>query len=389
MTTYVLFGITGDLAAKKILPALSSLHDRNLLPKPFSIIGVSRKELTDTELRTHLEDRVDLSDTFTQKITCVSGAYDSSDTYTLLKEKLAGSTQVLFHLAVPPSAYAGILTELAKNSIAGNHPILIEKPFGTSLETAKALQALVEEHFTEKQIFRIDHYLAKGGMQNLLAQKLRGQAQWNKDTVAKIHVATYETMTVAGRVGFYDDVGALKDVLQNHILEMFATALMERPLSEHADDIQTARAAALTALPSFSPEHTVIRRGQYEGYLIDAEVAASNTETYVRIETELTGPTYAGVKCSFEGGKALAHTVHSITLTYTNGETEIIDVNETPENQETLTNYGRLMFDALNGDQTLFASKDEVMTAWEYVTPILEQFSTLPLVIYPKGADRI
>jgi len=355
MTTYVLFGITGDLAAKKILPALSSLHDRGLLPEPFSVVGVSRKQMTDVELRTHVEDRVDLSDTFTKKITCVSGAYDSADIYALLKEKLAGSTQALFHLSVPPTAYSGILTELGTSGIAKNHPILIEKPFGTDLESAKTLQSLVEQYFTEEQVFRIDHYLAKGGMLNLLQKKIAGEARWDATTVSKIYVATYETMTVAGRAGFYNDVGALKDVLQNHILEMFATALMEQPASSTAHDVQAARAASFATLPSFSSEHTTVVRGQYEGYLIDAEVPASDTETYVRIETTLTGPRYEGVQCVFEGGKALSETVHTIALTYTNGEAEAIDINAFPKDETVPTNYGRLMFDALKGDQTLFA----------------------------------
>ena len=385
MTTYVLFGITGDLAAKKILPALSSLYDQGLLPQPFSVVGVTRQDLSDAELRTHIEDRVDLSDSFIQRITCVSGAYDAAATYTLLKEKLTATFQALFHLSVPPSAYRDILTGLAQSDITQGNPILIEKPFGTSLATAQTLQGLIEQHFAAEQIFRIDHYLAKGGVQNILARKLRGEMLFGTQPLTAIHIATCETMTVAGRVGFYDGVGALRDVLQNHLLEVLATTLMSQPNGTNAADIQQARAAALSALPETLP---TITRGQYEGYLADAQAPASDTETYIRIETTLTGP-FAGVTCILEGGKALARTTHTITLTYANGETERIDMNEAPERSDTLTNYGRLMFDALAGDQTLFVSTEEVMAAWEYVTPILAHFPAAPCVIYPQGAKRV
>lgn len=389
MTSYVLFGITGDLAAKKILPALAALWEKDLLPTPFTIIGVSRKNLTTESLRAQIQERTKLPEAFLEHIVCVSGGYGEERTHATIKTLLPEGGRALFHLSVPPSAYTEILTGLAAGAVAGNSPILIEKPFGTSLETAKALQALVEEHFTEEQIFRIDHYLAKGGPQNILAKKLRGEAIWNKDTLANIHVATYETMTVAGRVGFYDDVGALRDVLQNHLLEVLATALMEKPEGAVARDIRNARTTVLKALPPFSKTNLPrIIRGQYEKYLEDAQVSASDTETYIRIESELTGA-LSGITYVLEGGKALAKTVHAIILTHTDGTVQTIDINETPENPETLTNYGRLMFDALAGNQTLFASKEEVLAAWEYVTPILEHLSTLPLTIYPKGADGV
>lgn len=389
MTSYVLFGITGDLAAKKILPALADLFEKNLLPQPFTIIGVSRKNLTTEDLRAQIDQRANLSDRFLEHVVCVSGGYGEADTHASIKSLLPEGGRALFHLSVPPSAYAEILTGLAEGGVAGNHPILIEKPFGTSLETAKALQKLVEKHFSEEQLFRIDHYLAKGGPQNILAKKLRGEAVWNKSTIKHVHVATYETMTVAGRVGFYDGVGALRDVLQNHLLEVLATVLMNQPETASAEDIREARTKALRMLPPFSetnPPHIV--RGQYEGYLEDAQVAASDTETYIRIESELTGD-LAGTTFTLEGGKALSKTVHAIILTHIDGTTETIDINETPESPDTLTNYGRLMFDALAGDQTLFAAKEEVLAAWEYVTPILEHFPSLPLSIYPKGADGV
>jgi len=468
-TIFIIFGITGDLASRKLLPALLGLYVKKMLPKRFAVIGITRRTFTREEFRESIRSHMNIRQGqfkeedikhFLDHFSYEQGMFDDQKMYV----SLAGSIKAiddrwgqcsnkLFHLSVPPTLYEGILTNVAESELnkscadgTGWTRILIEKPFGNDTRTAQSLDKLLGRLFDEEQIFRIDHYLAKESLQNILAFRFANnmfEPLWHRQYIDKVHIKLFEKVTVENRGQFYDGIGALKDVGQNHILAMLALIAMDEPKSFEVGDIRRERARALSRLVPISPRafEKQIVRGQYDGYISELGVRPeSTTETYFRIEARVKSPRWKGVPFYLESGKAFAEARTEIdvyfkstsckpanakafhgtdpkciekqnVLTFRIQPDEGIKVRffvkkpgvslitepkvlkfryaDTSANPDALGDYERLIHDAFVGDQTLFASTDEIMASWKFVTPILEKWGDLPMKKYKKGTVEI
>jgi len=442
-TIFVIFGITGDLAQRKLLPSLLSLYVKKLLPEKFAIIGVSRRLLSREEFRQFVRDEINIKfgqyheedvKHFLDHMSYVQGSFDTDDMYTRLAERLNSidkqqfktCSNKLFHLSVPPTLYENILDHLASSGLTmpcggeeGWTRVLIEKPFGNDSETAKQLDKKLGELFKEDQIFRIDHYLAKEALQNILVFRFANslfEPLWNNKYIDKIHIKLLEKLDVEGRGAFYDGIGALRDVGQNHVLQMLALIAMEEPAELDADHIRKERAKILKNL-----ECEDVARGQYAGYREEKGVAdGSMTETYFRIEANINTARWKKVPFFLESGKALEESKTEIDI-YFKSKTEEQNIltfrvqpdegikirfwvkkpglgmeieakplkfkySEFPAKQAIPDAYEKVIYDAIVGDQTLFTSTDEVLAAWKFITPIVKNWDSVPLERYPKGS---
>lgn len=347
----------------------------------------------------------------------------------------------LFYLAVPPTSYASVFDHLAKSGLTipcggdeGWTRVLVEKPFGRDLETAQALDAKLGKLFQEEQIFRIDHYLAKETVQNIITFRFANalfEPVWNANTIDRITIRMWETIGVGQRGSFYEDVGALRDVGQNHLLQMLALTAMDDPKELAAEAIRSARLAVLKKLAVIPDDAlaTQVVRGQYEGYRgEEAVAAASETETFFRVTAQVNTKRWRGVPFVLEAGKRLAENKVEIVVTFKepvscvcpaedqhhqNELTIRIQPDEgiilrfwakkpglgmdlEPRNlsffykekgdAELTDAYEKVLYDCIRGDQTLFASTEEVAASWRFITPILERWKTVPLELYAAGS---
>jgi glucose-6-phosphate 1-dehydrogenase len=453
-TIFIILGITGDLAGRKLLPSLLNLYVKKLLPQKFAIVGFSRRAFTREEFREFIRGHMKIASGqyheedikhFLDHMYYEQGLFDIPTSYANLSMRLKiiddgfhQCSNKLFHLAVAPTYYETILEHLSNSGLTipcggdeGWTRVLVEKPFGHNIETAKKLDKRLGELFDEEQIFRIDHYLAKEALQNVLAFRFTNtifEPLWNFNHIEAVHIKLLEKGGIEGRGGFYDDIGALKDVGQNHILQMLALVAMEPPEKFDADSIRKERAkllARLKILPTkkFS-DYTV--RGQYEGYANEKGVKRnSQTETYFRVQTFIDSPRWKNVPFYIESGKALSESKSEINVYFKNeSEQDLQNVltfriqpdegikikffvktpgfgmkvepktlkfkySESHTFQELPDAYERVLYDAIMGDQTLFTSTDEVMQAWKFITSIITSWSTLPLTIYKKGTEVV
>ena len=453
-TILVVFGATGDLMARKIVPSLFHLDRQGLLHPHLRVIGFSRRDWSDTDFRSHVRSiiRERYSDTgsldaFVERFSYRRGTFADAAAYTALAEDIAGiaagwggCVDKLFYLAVPPENYQTILGNLSTsrltsvcNAETGYTRVLIEKPFGHDVTSSKALDELLASLFREEQIYRIDHYLAKEMLQGILAFRFHNdllESTWNREGIERIDISLLETIGVEKRGRFYDGVGALRDVGQNHLLQMLALVTMDQPRSLDADGIRTARAALLKMLRPPLP-HEVARssyRAQHEGYRdIEGVEPDSTTETYFRLDTTMSGPRWAGVPVSFESGKRIApgplkrivvtfrhrhpclcgdagHLRNRVVFTLEPDDTILITfwakrpgfdyeveerafdfaLYEKTEKLQYVEEYAKLLYDAVRGDQTTFVSTDEVRAMWRFVDPVIEGWreQTVPLETY-------
>ena len=453
-TIFVILGITGDLAQRKLLPALLSLYVKKQLPKKFAIVGFSRRYFSREDFRQYVRDNMNIKvgqykeeevKHFLDHMCYEQGMFDLPESYQNLARKLKSiddefhqCSNKLFHLSVAPSFYETILDRLSDSGLTipcgGNEGwtrVLVEKPFGHDVETAKKLDKKLATLFREEQIFRIDHYLAKEALQNILAFRFSNslfEPLWNREHVDRVHIKLLEKIDIEDRGSFYDSVGALKDVGQNHILQMLALVAMERPRSLDALSIRKERAKAISQLRPINKKNSAAYtvRGQYEGYTYEKGVsAASQTETYFRLEAHIDNARWKNVPFFLESGKALAETRSEIDIYFKNPEDEthqnILTFRIQPDEgikirfwfktpgftmqvePKTLKfkyaefpslailpdAYERVLHDAVIGDQTLFTSTDEVLAAWKFITPIADAWSAVPLTLYKKGAREV
>lgn len=457
-TQIIILGGSGDLSQRKLLPALFDLYMRDILPQDFHIIGIARTPRSNEEYQTFVKQSLSkhvvpkegkhhsLKD-FCNRISYVTGSFDDARSYDTLKHTLTSFDEQreqpsnrLFYLAVPPSYYGQIFKDL-KESGAADEPrdcwthILVEKPFGNDLTTAQNLDTQLADLYREDQIFRIDHYLAKEAVQNILSFRFANtllQATWNKKSVASVTVTMTETIDVGDRTNFYEGLGALRDVGQNHLLQLIALVAMREPAEFTSDTIRAARTEALEALRPIDKERlaTQVLRAQYDQYKVcDPEAGdCSDTETYFELKAELDLPEWEGVPFYIRSGKALDQAEVSVTLTFKDVATGMFETDTchsignqvkltiSPEqtiavtlnakspglgfqleprelsfvcekgDSEIKNSYEKVLHDALIGDQTLFTKTEEVLAAWQFITPILEQWHELPLHTYEKGS---
>ncbi len=454
-TTFIILGITGDLAGRKLLPALLSLYVNKELPSKFAIVGFSRRSFTREEfrdfIRTHMnikpgQFREEDVKHFIDHIYYEQGNFDTASSYAQLAQRLRNiddnfkqCSNKLFHLSTPPSLYESIFIHLHNSGLTipcgGNEGwtrILVEKPFGNDIETAKKLDKKLAELFDESQIFRIDHYLAKEALQNIISFRFSNslfEPLWNKNHIDKVHIKLVEKIGVGSRGATYDSIGALKDVGQNHVLQMLALIAMETPKAFDAENIRKERANVLKNLVTINSKNvsSSIVRGQYEGYRHEMGVKEhTQTETYFRLESYIDNKRWKGVPFFLESGKEMSETKAEINiyfkdtsnieglgddrqniLTFRIQPDEMIKIRfwvKTPgftmntepktlkfkysdfQSQATLPDaYERVIYDAILGDQTLFTSTDEVIYAWKYITSIINNWNSVPLTIYKKG----
>ncbi|HVZ76209.1 MAG TPA: hypothetical protein VG934_03030 [Candidatus Paceibacterota bacterium] len=378
--SYVLFGATGDLAQRKIMPALcalSSAHD-------LEVIAFSRRPWSDQDYHAFIAPslkRFDLatSQAFLGRVRYAQGTFDDAQAFAVLKEKV--SDNAIFHLAVQPEFYLPIIEHLGKAGLRGK--LLIEKPFGQGSDSAQALEKAIERYFSPDDIYRVDHYLGKEGLDAVLAARRDDSTFENsltRERVAKVICRLEESLGIEGRGEFYDAVGALHDVGQNHLLEMLATLIMELPA--HDGDLPQMRAQAIASLEPLAA-HAV--RGQYRGYPEEDGVAKdSQTETYFKIAAESSLARWQGVELVLEAGKALKEKKSEIEISYKDGTSHVFDI-ERPRRHDA---YEVLIAAAMSGERARFASAEEIIAAWRFAEAAAEILRRAPLIMYERGSER-
>lgn len=466
--TIVVFGATGDLYQNKLSLALFNLFSLGFLPTKFRVVGFARRPLTNLEFRNFTENAIkkknkkhskEKLDKFLMHLKYVQGNLENVESFKSLKEELEKDDEVkgihgnkLFYLAVPPSLYGVIFKNISKANLVTPYSkgsksklkiwtrILVEKPFGKDIKEAKHLDKMLGELFSESQIFRIDHYLAKETMQNLLTFRFSNgvfESIWNNKNIERVRIVFYEENvkedTIVTRGAFYDGVGALRDVGQNHMLQMLALIAMENPKIMNAEKIQEARSELLEKVSLFDKhsDKNILLRGQYNGYLNESNIKTnSKTETFFRTILGIHNKKWKGVPFEMESGKALDKEEMSIEVyfkklssclcknTHIGGHQNMLKFTIQPNegikfrfwfkrpgfgfslDAKDLSfaysrdnelgrfhdAYERILRDCFLGDQTLFTSTREIMAEWRVVTDIIKKWQTIPLIIYEKGS---
>jgi glucose-6-phosphate 1-dehydrogenase len=456
-TAIIILGGAGDLAQRKLLPALFDLYKENNLPKIFRIIGLARtarshdeyRQLVQTAILLHHKDApMDMLQKFCEHFFYLAGSFDEEGSYDFLtsaissyEEELGTQTNRLFYLAVPPAQYENIFKNLHTSKLAtpkehGNWGrILVEKPFGNDYNTALKLDAKLSSFFREDQIFRIDHYLAKEAVLNILSFRFANtllRSPWNKDHIKEVKITMHESINASSRGPFYDTVGALRDVGQNHLLQILALITMDEPSAFNAEQIREHRAQILQKLIPYTKDTIVgnVVRAQYEGFRATKGVSeGSETETYFEFKTYIDSETWRDVPFYISGGKALRqdqviveilfHDVHtgpfepadkttvgnSVILTISPVQSMNITLNvkkpghgyelETNTlsfawdegNEKGYTAYEKVLQDCIHGDQTLFTKTEEVLASWKFITSITDHWDAVPLQTYEEGSS--
>ncbi len=469
-TSLVIFGATGDLAKRKLLPALYNLAHEGALPERFALVGSARSEMTDEEFRQSAIESVrqfsrrppneKVLEKLLLDVRYVSGSFDDEAVYAGIGaaldefDEIAGLTMNrCFYLSTAPNFFPVIIDELGRADLAQHEGaevrVIIEKPFGRSLAEARELNARVLSVFQEQQVFRIDHYLGKETVQNVLALRFANnmfEPLWNRNYIDNVQITAAEDIGIGTRAGYYDTAGALRDLVQNHMLQLLSLLCMEPPVAFEADAVRDEKVKVLRAIQAPSPEEVpeIAVRAQYgpgvaageevPGYLDEQGVPEdSTTETYAALRLEVHNWRWAGVPIYLRTGKRLARKVTEIAVTlkpvpHMAFQSELsmdvkpnvlvltVQPNEGVSlsigakipgtrmairtvNMEFLYGtaflsqspeaYERLIIDAMRGDATLFTRNDEVEAQWNICDPILQAWSQTPgpLPQYPAGSQ--
>ena len=465
----VFFGASGDLFKRMLLPAVYSLRMHGVLPNDFAVVGVARSEYTDDAFRDYCKEQLDqfapadqkpqgaIWEDFAKRLSYVCGEFDDHKLFGALSKQLAQNDEQLgtkgnrlFYLSTPPSVFPTIIDLLGESDLNQQHDgwgrIIVEKPFGTNLESARALQTTVDHVFRESEVYRIDHYLGKEPVQDIMALRFANtifEPVWNRNYIQSVQITASEQLGVEMRGGYYDNAGALRDMIQNHVMNLLALVAMEPPSSSDADAIRNEKFKVLESIEP--PDHAnvmqISARGQYGpgaingkpviGYRQEADVnPQSNTETFASVKLEVDNWRWAGVPFYLRSGKRLAKKTSEIAVTFKPiphriyGErTDTIEPNVLvmkiqPEEGVAMRfsakvpglknhirsvfmdfNYGtgfgvqsppayeRLIGDAMRGDQTLFTRWDAVERAWEIVMPVLEVWQNTKDFTFPNYAS--
>ena len=472
----VVFGVTGDLARKKLIPAVYDLANRGLLPPGFVLLGFARRDWEQGEFAELARDsakqhartdfREEVWTRLADSIKFIPGSFDDDNAFDRLARDLLDlershgiAGNAAFYLSIPPSAFPTVLKQMERTGMACNEQsggwrrVVVEKPFGRDLISARALNALVDDVFTAADVFRIDHYLGKETVQNLLALRFANtlfEPIWNSNFVDSVQFTMAEDVGIAGRAAFYDSAGAARDVLQNHLLQLLALTAMEEPVSFDADALRAEKVKVLGAISlPVDLEHDAIR-GQYEqgwlagrrvmGYLDEDKVpASSTTETYAAVRLGIETRRWAGVPFYLRTGKRLPRRVTEIAVSFKRAPHLPFDATDTTElgkNQlvvrvqpdegvtmrfgskvpgtlmevrdvsmdflygEAFTEgspeaYERLILDVLIGDQSLFPRNEEVELSWRVIDPLEEYWAGTKPWLYragewgPRAADEM
>jgi glucose-6-phosphate 1-dehydrogenase len=458
-TTLVIFGATGDLTRRKLLPALYHLSRRSRLPAQFAVIGIARSPLSDDAFRTQFRESLtefggskiewdEIAQSLADRMHYLSGETDDPALYERLTARLkevGGADGVLYYLAIPPTVYGTVIERLGSAGLAaaperGWRRIVIEKPFGTDLASARALNQLAHRHFSEDQVYRIDHYLGKETVQNLLVFRFGNgmfEPVWNRRYIDHVQITAAETVGVEHRAAYYEGAGALRDMVQNHLMQVLSLVAMEPPIAFTAESVRDRKMDALLAVQPLldhdhAPAPNVVRAQYAQGWVNGAEVPAyrnepgvdpaSRAETYVAVRASLDNWRWAGVPFYLRTGKRLPKRTTEIAIQFrrppleifrrvsqTSVAPDLLIVNVQPDEGISLrfeaklpgsrmqispvmmnfrygTTFGgdvpeayeTLLLDAMLGDPTLFARHDFVEVSWELITPVLEDWQATP-----------
>jgi len=460
-TTFIIFGATGDLVRRKIAGSLLNLYSKGFMPDDFQILGISRRDYTDDQFRDFIFENSlkklrnkfnkNIIDNFLKKLIYIKGYFNEKSTYNKINECLLSKTgglnfcdNKLYYLAVPPRFYMDIFNNLAKSGLtlscspeSGWTRILVEKPFGRDINTAVKLDRMLGKLFLEKQIFRIDHYLAKDTIRNILFFRFSNiifEPVWNSNYIEKVEIKLLEDLDIGTRGSFYDNIGALRDVGQNHMLQMLALIAMENPGGHSSERIRSGRIKILKSLVGMDKPEDIekkIIRGQYRGYRKHKDVNSdSMTETYFKIKAFVSNKRWKNVPFYLESGKALNSKNTEIVIyfrnvtdhlcpeeqrdlehrnilsikifpkegifirfwakkpgLYTDLEPRDLEFDYKQAGNRGAGEYDKVLLDCMKGDQTLFTSTEEVNLAWKYITPILNNWSTTKLHLYKKNSS--
>ena len=464
----IIFGVTGDLSRKKLMPAVYDLANRGLLPPGFGLVGFARRDWEDQDFATIVHDSVkqyartefreEVWEQLSQGIRFVSGSFDEDEAFENLKttlEELDRERGTMgnhaFYLSIPPKAFPEVTEQLRRSGLAQDTPgqwrrVVIEKPFGHDLESARELNEVVGSVFPQDSVFRIDHYLGKETVQNILALRFANQLYepiWNTNYVDHVQITMAEDIGVGGRAGYYDGIGAARDVIQNHLLQLLALTAMEEPISFKASDLRAEKEKILAAVRLPEDLSTVTARGQYAGgwqggekvlgfLQEDGMSPESTTETYAAVKLEIGTRRWAGVPFYLRAGKRLGRRVTEIAVVFKRAPQQLFANSQTsqlgqnalvirvqPDEGVTIRfgskvpgagmqvrdvtmdfgyghafteaspeAYERLILDVLLGEPPLFPRHEEVELSWKILDPIEEYWEKAggPLDQYSPGS---
>lgn len=432
-TILVIVGISGDLSKRKLLPAIHRISRAGLLPEHFKIVGVTRRNLTKADVLPHgknadLDKMVEL---YHMDLADPAAYHKLAEHLESIERHFKTKAQHLFYLSVPPQITRQVVTMLGHAGLFeySGSKLLLEKPFGTDLESAEELVQYLSTHCAEDQIYRIDHYLAKEMAQNLLVLRtgnaLFGQT-WNKDFIESIEIVAAEEIGIEGRTAFYEQTGALRDFIQSHLLQMAALVLMELPADGSRENIPKERLKALEALDPPTDITADVTRGQYVGYRAEVGVADSTVETFVRLRLSSRDPRWEGVPITLTTGKAMDTKTTEVRVRYrSHGTAQSNELVLRVQPNEGLTlniwvkrpgyehavqplplvlnyenhftendlpdAYERVFVDAMRNDHALFTTSAEVLASWRILAPIQHAWSMQSddLVFYDPGHSPI